>query len=41
MSEPPNGITPELIRSVVPPYCLSQDLLAATITSIAPPEPVA
>ncbi len=39
MSEPSNGITPELIRSFVPPYCLSQDLLAATIAAIAPPPP--
>src|SRR5580658_5567588 len=39
MSEPSNGITPEVIRSFVPPYCLSQDLLAATIAAIRPPPP--
>jgi hypothetical protein len=39
MSEPSNGITPELIRSFVPPYRLSDDLLAATIACIPPPPP--
>src|SRR5580700_6009133 len=39
MSEPSNGITPEVIRSFVPPYRLSADLLAATIAAIAPPPP--
>ena len=39
MSEPSNGITPELICSFVPPYRLSADLLAATIAAIAPPPP--
>src|SRR5277367_4496851 len=38
MSQPSNGITPEVIRGVMPPYHLSPDLLAATIAALpAPP----
>jgi hypothetical protein len=39
MSEPSNGITPEVIRSVMPPYHLSPDLLQATLAALPrPPE---
>src|SRR5580658_1855270 len=34
MSEPSNGITPEVIRSVMPPYQLSPDLLQATLAAL-------
>ncbi len=39
MSAPSNGITPEVIRGVMPPYHLSRDLLAATIATLPPPPP--
>ncbi len=39
MSTPSNGITPEVIRGVMPPYHLSRDLLAATIAALPPPPP--
>src|SRR5271167_3175419 len=34
-----NGITPEVIRGVMPPYQLSPDLLAATIATLPAPPP--
>src|SRR5271157_3868969 len=34
-----NGITPEVIRGVMPPYRLSADLLAATIATLPAPPP--
>ena len=34
MSQPSNGITPEVIRGVMPPYQLSPDLLQATFAAI-------
>jgi hypothetical protein len=37
MSEPSNGITPEVIRSVMPPYQLSPDLLQATLAALPRP----
>ncbi len=39
MTPPKNGITPEVIREVMPPYELSADLLAAAFASIPPPPP--
>src|SRR5580658_7034102 len=39
MSQPSNGITPEVIRGVMPPYHLSPDLLAATIAALPAPPP--
>ncbi|HXR36341.1 MAG TPA: hypothetical protein VN754_10355 [Candidatus Binataceae bacterium] len=36
-----NGITPEVIRAVMPPYELSTDLLAAMLTAVAAPPPEA
>src|SRR5271170_1289719 len=39
MSQPSNGITPEVIRNVMPPYHLSPDLLAATIAALPSPPP--
>src|SRR5580704_1361813 len=39
MSQPSNGITPEVIRGVMPPYHLSADLLAATIAALPAPPP--
>jgi hypothetical protein len=39
MTPPTNGITPEVIREVMPPYELSADLLAAAFASIPPPPP--
>jgi hypothetical protein len=39
MSLPTNGITPEVIREMMPPYQLSADLLAAMFASIPPPPP--
>src|SRR5271167_2104374 len=39
MTIPSNGITPEVIRSVMPPYHLSPDLLAATIAALPAPPP--
>ena len=41
MTLPTNGITPEIIRDIMPPYHLSQDLLAATLLTIPPPPPEA
>jgi len=39
MAIPSNGITPEVIRGVMPPYRLSPDLLAATIAALPAPPP--
>jgi len=39
MTPPSNGITPEVIREILPPYHLSGDLLEATITALPPPPP--
>ncbi len=39
MAQPSNGITPEVIRSVMPPYQLSPDLLQATFAALPPPPP--
>ena len=39
MTLPTNGITPEVIREMMPPYQLSADLLAAAFASIPPPPP--
>jgi hypothetical protein len=39
MSQPSNGITPEVIRQVMPPYELSPDLLQATFAAIPRPPP--
>jgi hypothetical protein len=39
MSQPSNGITPEVIRQVMPPYQLSPDLLQATLAAIPQPPP--
>jgi hypothetical protein len=39
MSQPSNGITPEVIRSVMPPYQLNPDLLQATLAALPPPPP--
>src|ERR1017187_8648915 len=39
MTPPTNGITPEVIREMMPPYHLSADLLAAAFASIPPPSP--
>src|SRR5277367_6311445 len=39
MSQPSNGITPEVIRSVMPPYHLSPDLLQATFAPPPTPPP--
>jgi hypothetical protein len=39
MSQPSNGITPEVIRGVMPPCELSPDLLQATFAAIARPPP--
>jgi hypothetical protein len=39
MSQPSNGITPEVIRGAMPPFHLSADLLAATIAAMPPPPP--
>ena len=39
MSQPSNGITPEVIRQVMPPYQLSPDLLQATLAAIPRPPP--
>src|ERR1019366_7051701 len=39
MTPPTNGITPEVIREMMPPYHLSADLLAAAFASIPPPLP--
>jgi len=39
MSEPSNGITPEIIRQIMPPYQLSPDLLQATLAAIPAPPP--
>ena len=37
MTLPSNGITPEIIREMMPPYHLDTDLLAATITALPRP----
>jgi hypothetical protein len=37
MSAPSNGITAEVIREIMPPYQLSDDLLQATFAALAPP----
>jgi hypothetical protein len=39
MSQPSNGITPEVIRDLMPPYQLSPDLLQATFAAIPRPPP--
>ena len=39
MSQPSNGITPEVIRQIMPPYQLSPDLLQATLAAIPRPPP--
>ncbi|HLB98379.1 MAG TPA: hypothetical protein VJK90_11980, partial [Acetobacteraceae bacterium] len=39
MAQPSNGITPEVIRGVMPPYELSPDLLQATFAAIPRPPP--
>ena len=39
MSQPSNGITPEVIRDSMPPYELSPDLLQATFAAIPQPPP--
>ncbi len=39
MSEPSNGITPEVIRQIMPPYHLSPDLLQATLAALPRPPP--
>src|SRR5580693_1606635 len=39
MATPTNGITPEVIRSFMPPYHLSPDLLEATIATLPAPPP--
>jgi hypothetical protein len=39
MAQPSNGITPEVIRGVMPPCELSPDLLQATFAAIARPPP--
>jgi len=39
MPTPSNGITPEVIREVMPPYHLSADLLEATLAAIPAPPP--
>ena len=38
---PSNGITPEVIRAVMPPYELSTDLLAAMLAAVPAPPPAA
>jgi hypothetical protein len=37
MTLPSNGITPDVIREVMPPYHLSQDLLEGTFAALPPP----
>jgi len=39
MSQPSNGITPEVIRQVMPPYQFSPDLFRATLAAIPAPPP--
>jgi len=39
MSQPSNGITPEVIRQVMPPYQVGPDLLQATLAAIPRPPP--
>jgi hypothetical protein len=39
MPIPSNGITPEVIRSAMPPYHFNPDLLAATIAALPAPPP--
>ena len=37
MSDPSNGITPEVIRQIMPPYQLNPDLLQATLAALPRP----
>src|ERR1700733_8652854 len=37
MSLPSNGITQQVIREMMPPYCLSPDLLEAMFAAMPPP----
>jgi hypothetical protein len=39
MTLPSNGITQDVIREMMPPYHLSDDLLAGTMTALPPPPP--
>src|SRR5580658_9884248 len=39
MAQPSNGITPQVIRDLMPPYQLSPDLLQATFAAIPRPPP--
>jgi hypothetical protein len=39
MTPPTNGITPEVIREMMPPYQLSADLLAAALAAVPAPPP--
>ncbi len=39
MTLPSNGITPDVIREIMPPYRLDPDLLASTIAALPPPPP--
>jgi hypothetical protein len=39
MSQPSNGITPDVIRGAMAPYHLSPDLLAATLAALPRPPP--
>jgi hypothetical protein len=39
MSNPSDGITPEVIRQIMPPYHLSPDLLEATFAALPTPPP--
>jgi hypothetical protein len=39
MAQPSNGITPEVIRDLMPPYELSPDLLQPTFAAIPRPPP--
>ncbi len=41
MTLPTNGIAPEIIRAVMPPYELSTDLLAAMFAAVPAPPPAA
>ncbi len=41
MSLASNGITPDVIREMMPPYHLSPDLLEATFAALPPPPPAA
>ncbi len=39
MPLPSNGITPEVIRDIMPPYRLNEDLMAATFAALPAPPP--